>query len=178
MVRVARDIITSRWPSRAAISNYIPQILWDVFTCPKPWYLPLSYRSTHHDSHRNVKENMCIILVNAVPVVLLREEPELLYERDDYECIRAFNVQTYIFYTIIRLSLHLILNHFILYSYDCIRDHIRLEFARMSSRVTLCSKRIVNIDNLARFNSVHSWICNYSTEHAIVKWTPSVISFY
>ena len=89
-------------------------------------------------------------------------------------CIWALNVQTYIVNTTIILSLNLIL---CLHLYDCIRDHIRLESARMSSLVPLCSEKIVNTDNVARFNGIHSWIPNYSTEHAIVKWTPTVISF-
>ena len=28
--------------SRAGTSNYITQTLWDVITCPWPWYLPLT----------------------------------------------------------------------------------------------------------------------------------------
>ena len=31
--------------SRTGTSNYIPQHLWDVITCPCPWYLPLAHRS-------------------------------------------------------------------------------------------------------------------------------------
>ena len=31
--------------SRAETSNYILQILWDVITCPCPWYLPLAQQS-------------------------------------------------------------------------------------------------------------------------------------
>ena len=31
----------------AGISNYIPQILWDVITCPSPWYLLLAHRSSY-----------------------------------------------------------------------------------------------------------------------------------
>ena len=31
--------------SRTGTSNYIPQYLWDVITCPCPWYLPLVQHS-------------------------------------------------------------------------------------------------------------------------------------
>ena len=33
--------------SRAGISNYIPQYLWDVITCPCPWYLLLVRKSSY-----------------------------------------------------------------------------------------------------------------------------------
>ena len=33
--------------SRAGTSNYIPQILWDVITCPCPWYLLLTQKSIY-----------------------------------------------------------------------------------------------------------------------------------
>ena len=32
--------------ARAGTSNYIPQILWDVMTCPCPWYLRLAHKSS------------------------------------------------------------------------------------------------------------------------------------
>ena len=35
--------------SRAGTSNYIPQILWDVITCPCPWYLLLPHTSSYID---------------------------------------------------------------------------------------------------------------------------------
>ena len=31
---------------RVGTSNYIPQYLWDVITCPCPWYLHLAYKSS------------------------------------------------------------------------------------------------------------------------------------
>ena len=33
--------------SRAGTNNYIPQILWDVITCPCPWYLLLAHKSSY-----------------------------------------------------------------------------------------------------------------------------------
>ena len=33
--------------SRAGTSNYIPQILWDVITCPCPWHLLLAHKSSY-----------------------------------------------------------------------------------------------------------------------------------
>ena len=33
--------------SRAGTSNYIPHILWDVITCPCPWYMLQAYLSSH-----------------------------------------------------------------------------------------------------------------------------------
>ena len=32
---------------KAGTSNYIPQYLWDVITCPCPWYLLLTQHSCH-----------------------------------------------------------------------------------------------------------------------------------
>ena len=36
------EMLHQKLPSSAGISNYIPQILWDVITCPCPWYLLLA----------------------------------------------------------------------------------------------------------------------------------------
>ena len=36
--------------SRAATSNYIPQILWDVIMCPCPWYPLQARKSSYHNS--------------------------------------------------------------------------------------------------------------------------------
>ena len=33
--------------SRAGTSNYIPQYLWDVITCPCPWYLLQAHKSLY-----------------------------------------------------------------------------------------------------------------------------------
>ena len=33
--------------SRAEKNNYIPQYLWDVITCPCPWYLLLAHKSSY-----------------------------------------------------------------------------------------------------------------------------------
>ena len=33
--------------SRTGTSNYIPQILWDVITCPSPWYPFLPHKSSY-----------------------------------------------------------------------------------------------------------------------------------
>ena len=38
-------LVCQRQVSRAGTSNYIPQILWDVITCPCPWYLLLTHKS-------------------------------------------------------------------------------------------------------------------------------------
>ena len=38
--------------SRAGTSNYIPQYLWDVITCPSPWYLPLMMTSSNGNIFR------------------------------------------------------------------------------------------------------------------------------
>ena len=40
--------------SRAGTSNYLPQILWDVIICPRPWYLLLA----------NMSSNMSTFVVN------------------------------------------------------------------------------------------------------------------
>ena len=39
-------LVCQKQLSRAGLGNYIPQILWDVITCPYPWYLLLSYESS------------------------------------------------------------------------------------------------------------------------------------
>ena len=36
--------------SRAGTSNYIPQYLWDIITCPCPWYLLLAHNFWIHSS--------------------------------------------------------------------------------------------------------------------------------
>ena len=35
-------VLYQKQVSRAKINNYIPQILWEVITCPCPWYLLLT----------------------------------------------------------------------------------------------------------------------------------------
>ena len=43
---------------KAGTSNSLPPILWDVITCPCPWYLLL----TQHSSHRvHFKKYMCMV---------------------------------------------------------------------------------------------------------------------
>ena len=50
ILQILWDVITCPCPwyllleqlSRAGTRNYIPQILWDVITCPYPWYLLLA----------------------------------------------------------------------------------------------------------------------------------------
>ena len=39
-------LVCQKQVSRARTSNYIPQILWDVITCPCPWYLLLAHKSS------------------------------------------------------------------------------------------------------------------------------------
>ena len=38
-------LVCQKQVSRAGTSNYIPHLLWDVITCPRPWYLLLAYGS-------------------------------------------------------------------------------------------------------------------------------------
>ena len=40
--------------SRAGLSNYIPQYLWDVITCPCHWYLLLVHKSSYHSGQQLV----------------------------------------------------------------------------------------------------------------------------
>ena len=51
--------------SRAGTSNYIPQYLWDVITCPSPWYL----LQTQHSVEYN---NLSLPLISASDTTLLR----------------------------------------------------------------------------------------------------------
>ena len=39
--------VYQRRVSRAGTSNYIPQIMWDVITCPCSWYLLLAHQSSY-----------------------------------------------------------------------------------------------------------------------------------
>ena len=39
------EVLFQKQVSRAGTSNYIPRILWDVITCPCPWYLLLAQHS-------------------------------------------------------------------------------------------------------------------------------------
>ena len=45
--------------SRTGTSNYIPQILWDVITCPFPWYLHLAHKSSFDSKISYLRE--CVI---------------------------------------------------------------------------------------------------------------------
>ena len=39
-------LVCQKQVSRAGTSNYIPQYLWDVITCPCPWYFILVHKSS------------------------------------------------------------------------------------------------------------------------------------
>ena len=43
---IVMGIVCQKQISRAGTSNHIPQILWDVITCPCPWYLLLAHKFT------------------------------------------------------------------------------------------------------------------------------------
>ena len=45
-IYVYKDLLEKQ-VSRTGTSNYIPQILWDVITCPRPWYLLVAHRSPY-----------------------------------------------------------------------------------------------------------------------------------
>ena len=40
------EVLCQKQVSRVGTSNYIPQKLWDVITCPCPWCLLLAYHSS------------------------------------------------------------------------------------------------------------------------------------
>ena len=40
-------VLCQKQVSRTGTSNYTPQILWDVITCPCPWYLLLTQYSSY-----------------------------------------------------------------------------------------------------------------------------------
>ena len=42
-------LVYQKQVSRAGTSNYIQQYLWDVITCPRPWYLLPVHRSSYQD---------------------------------------------------------------------------------------------------------------------------------
>ena len=42
-------LLCQKQVSRVGTSNYIPQYLWDVITCPCPWYLLLAQHSPYMD---------------------------------------------------------------------------------------------------------------------------------
>ena len=39
-------LVYQKQVSRAGTSNYIPHYLWDVITCPCPWYMLLAHKSS------------------------------------------------------------------------------------------------------------------------------------
>ena len=41
-------LVCQKQVSRTGTSNHIAQILWDVITCPCPWYLQLARKSLYH----------------------------------------------------------------------------------------------------------------------------------
>ena len=43
--KIIWGLVCQKQVSRARTSNYIPQYLWDVITCPCPWYLILAHKS-------------------------------------------------------------------------------------------------------------------------------------
>ena len=45
MMGSVSGVLCQKQVSRAGTSNYIPQKLWDVITCPCPWYLLLAQHS-------------------------------------------------------------------------------------------------------------------------------------
>ena len=49
-------VLRQKQVSRAGTSNYIPQYLWDVITCPCPWYLFLAQHSSNHDVYSPLKK--------------------------------------------------------------------------------------------------------------------------
>ena len=59
-------LVWQKHVSRAGTSNYIPQILWDVITCPCPWYLFLTH--CHHMSQTGMQGINNYIPQNAVSI--------------------------------------------------------------------------------------------------------------
>ena len=49
-------VLCQQYVSRAGTSNHIPQILWDVFTFPCPWYLLLAQHSSIDDALTKMKK--------------------------------------------------------------------------------------------------------------------------
>ena len=57
--------------SRTGTSNYIPQYLWDVITCPCPWYLLLAHKSSIRTwccNYRNCKNRHRFAMIKGVHV--------------------------------------------------------------------------------------------------------------
>ena len=44
LVKATTGVLCQKQLSRAGTSNYIPQLLWDVITCPCPWYFPIWWK--------------------------------------------------------------------------------------------------------------------------------------
>ena len=53
--------------SRARISNYIPQYLWDVITCPCPGYLPLAHKSSFATFKTVPSRYLAVIILQITP---------------------------------------------------------------------------------------------------------------
>ena len=72
-VRVIRYLTTrvTETSIKAGTSNYIPQYLWDVITCPCPWFLVLAQKSpleTHVVSRRQHESKFSLLQVMAEQV--------------------------------------------------------------------------------------------------------------
>ena len=65
-------VLCQKQISRSGTSNYIPQILWDVITCPCPWYLLLSQHSSYRVIHETTVCTVCLAMFLLVKVVLMR----------------------------------------------------------------------------------------------------------
>ena len=60
-----RGLVGQKQVSRTGTSNYIPRYLWDIITCPCPWYLHLAHtlqwRHNGHDCVSNHLPYHCLL---------------------------------------------------------------------------------------------------------------------
>ena len=86
--------VCQRQVSRAGTSNYIPHILWDVITCPCPWYLLLAQRILQSSLPNPLKPRAC---------VKLRMQMELEQRRQSMHQLHLSGQQ---FYCLVRCDLN------------------------------------------------------------------------
>ena len=98
-----RCIMPEAYFSRAEASNYIPQILWDVITCPCPWYMLLAQHSSYElcplilvsrysfESHFSMFDESCHYAVDSSHV--MRPCCNLIHQQWICRCSRCLLVQ-------------------------------------------------------------------------------------
>ena len=95
------EVLCQKQVLRAGTSSYIPQILWDVITCPCPWFLSLMYSCSIlngmrgnvavlllyflvHKLAKNFKSTICYVKYPSW--ILIHVYMELFVDRESCSC--------------------------------------------------------------------------------------------